>query len=57
MSEEQIKRFEDLFNKIIEAREAICNDFCKYTSKEYVGLLTQEALSKICEGECPLSKL
>lgn len=51
------EELDELFNRIIEAREKICKDFCKYTSKEYVGLLTQDSLDNICNYDCPLGKL
>lgn len=48
---------DELCEQINQARETICNDFCKYTSNEYKGYLTQKELDEICEKDCPLSKL
>lgn len=51
------EELDELFKKIIEAREKICDSFCRFTSADYVGKLTQEALDKICNEDCPLGRL
>jgi len=58
MSESQPKPYIDYFlDKVVKAREEICNEYCKYTnSKEYRGM-SRENLEVICNEQCPLSKI
>lgn len=58
MSESQQQAYIDnVFDKVVKAREKICDEYCKYTnSKEYRGI-SQEEREEICNKDCPLGKI
>ena len=51
------EELDEQFKKILEARDKICDNFCKYTAQELAFIITQEELENICEDICPLSKI
>lgn len=46
-----------LSEQILNAKEIMCNDFCKYTDVRRRGEVSQETLDSICEYDCPLNRL